>query len=380
MSKRFNIFFILFISVSFASAGSGTDATDSVPHSIVGKVINYFNNTNRPTEKKDFDISFIGGPHYSSDTKFGIGAVAAGVYRHDKSDTLIQPSNVSIYLDATTSLFFKIGVKGTHFFPHDKYRLSYDINFESVNSDFWGIGYRNAINDQNESKYKYLASQIEAEFVFRTAPSLYIGPKIAVDYIDGRNFEKPWLLGDEAWRTFNLGMGITIQYDTRDNITASSRGIYICLNQTFNPRFLANEYSFALTELSASSFRKLWRGSVLAVNLHSRLTFGDTPWGLLSTLGGSSNMRGYYEGRYRDKSEIDACIELRQHIWHRNGVVVWGGAGSIFPKFSAIRSRHILPNYGIGYRWEFKKFINVRLDLGFGRKQTGFIFSINEAF
>lgn len=91
-------------------------------------------------------------------------------------------------------------------------------------------------------------------------------------------------------------------------------------------------------------------------------------------------MRGYYEGRYRDKSEIDACIELRQHIWHRNGVVVWGGAGSIFPKFSAIRSRHILPNYGIGYRWEFKKFINVRLDLGFGRKQTGFIFSINEAF
>jgi hypothetical protein len=39
-----------------------------------------------------------------------------------------------------------------------------------------------------------------------------------------------------------------------------------------------------------------------------------------------------------------------------------------------------LPNYGIGYRWEFKKRVNVRLDWGFGKRQMGVIFSINEAF
>ena len=101
---------------------------------------------------------------------------------------------------------------------------------------------------------------------------------------------------------------------------------------------------------------------------------------VLGTLGGSHNMRGYFEGRYRDKCEADVCVELRQHIWHRNGIVAWVGAGTVFPKFSALRFSKILPNYGIGYRWEFKKRVNVRLDLGFGRHQTGFIFSINEAF
>ena len=41
----------------------------------------------------------------------------------------------------------------------------------------------------------------------------------------------------------------------------------------------------------------------------------------------------------------------------------------------------ILPNFGIGYRWEFKKDVNVRLDYGFGKNgQKGFIFNINEAF
>ena len=134
-----------------------------------------------------------------------------------------------------------------------------------------------------------------------------------------------------------------------------------------------------MTELTAAYYRPLWRDAILATCINGRLTYGNTPWGLLSTLGGD-NMRGYFEGRYRDKCQMNVCVELRQHVWRRNGVVLWGGAGTIFPKFSAIKGRTILPNYGVGYRWEFKRRMNIRLDLGFGRHQTGFIFSMNEAF
>lgn len=372
---------IMFYAFSAETNDSIMPDTTIVQHkSLYRKVIDYFNHTNDEKPQKDFDISFIGGPHYSSDTKFGIGAVAAGVYRANKHDTVTQPSNISIYLDATTSLFFKLGVRGTHFYPGDGCRWSYDVNFASINTKFWGIGYVNCCNDDNESKYKYLTSRAETEFLWRTLPNLYLGPKIAFDYVNGRDFEKPWLWEDQSDRTFNLGVGFTVQYDTRDNITASTEGYYLKIDQIFNPRFLLNKYSFSLTELTASGFHSLWRGAVLATNLHARFTYGNTPWGLMSTLGGSYTMRGYFEGRYRDKSEIDVCVELRQHVWRRNGVVAWIGGGTIFPKFSDIRLKHLLPNYGIGYRWEFKKFINVRLDLGFGRGQTGFIFSINEAF
>ena len=114
--------------------------------------------------------------------------------------------------------------------------------------------------------------------------------------------------------------------------------------------------------------------------LHANLTYGDTPWGLLPTFGGSGNMRGYYEGRFRDKNAIDITLELRQKVWRRNGIVLWVGAGSIFPKFAAFKWNQVLPNAGIGYRWEFKKRINVRLDYGVGKHQSGINFSINEAF
>ena len=32
-------------------------------------------------------------------------------------------------------------------------------------------------------------------------------------------------------------------------------------------------------------------------------------------------MRGYYEARFRDKCEMDIALELRQHVWRRNGIV-----------------------------------------------------------
>ena len=125
---------------------------------------------------------------------------------------------------------------------------------------------------------------------------------------------------------------------------------------------------------------RYYRTDILELQKFGEKLLGDTPWGLMATLGSSYSMRGYYEGRYRDKCAMDAQIELRQHVWKRNGVAVWAGAGTIFPEFSAFTPKHILPNYGFGYRWEFKKRVNVRLDLGFGKHQTGFIFNINEAF
>lgn len=362
------------------AAGSLPDSVAAEKKNIIGKIIDYFNESNKPKGNKKFDFSIIGGPHYSSDTKFGIGLVAAGLYRTCAADTMLPPSDVAVYADGTTSLFFMLGVRGTHILPSDRARLQYDVYFATVKSKFWGIGYAAGACDANESTYKYLNSQAQVSFVWRFGRNFYLGPQASFDYVNGRDFARPELLGDEPRRTFNLGVGFTLQYDSRDFLTNASHGVYARIDQRFNPGWLFNKQAFVLTELQFSYYHPLWKSATIACQLHSRLTFGDTPWGLLSTFGGSNTMRGYFEGRYRDKSEIDMCIELRQHVWRRNGIALWVGGGTVFPKFSAIRGSHLLPNYGIGYRWEFKRKVNVRLDLGFGRGETGFIFSINEAF
>ena len=348
---------------------------------FINKVLAYFNDANKTDYSKKFDFSIIGGPHYSTDTKLGLGLVAAGLYRTDRNDTILPPSNMSLFGDVSTVGFYMLGVRGLHIFPHDKYRLDYTLYFYSFPCKYWGIGYANGNNDANETEMNRWQAQAKASFMFRVAPSTYIGPMLTFDFIEGKDIKNPELLEGMDRITRNTGVGLTFVYDSRDVTTNPKRGFYVNLSQCFRPKFMGNDYAFSTTDLRFNAYRRVWKGGIIATDLRSQLNFGNPSWGMMALLGNSYSMRGYYEGRYRDKHKIEAQVELRQHVWKRNSVVAWVGAGTVFNKFSSMRMGHVLPNFGIGYRWEFKKDVNVRLDYGFGKSgQSGFIFNINEAF
>ena len=354
--------------------------TIAVKRNFLQKVIAYFSDANKEKKDKKFDMSFIGGPFYSSDTKFGIGLVGAGLYRMSGCDRDMQPSNVSLFGSFSTVGFWMLGIKGNNLFPEDRYRLNYSLYIYSFPTYYWGIGYDNCDNDDNKSKMKRFQSKVSANFLFRLCHNLYIGPAAAWDYIHGHDIEKnEHLFEGMPLSVHNYGIGASVQYDSRDIITNASRGVYVYLSQMFRPKWLGNDNAFSTTEVQMDVYKQVWKGGIIAVDLRGAFNFGSPSWAMMAKLGERGAMRGYYEGRYRDKHMLSAQIELRQHVWRRNGIVVWAGAGNVFHDSDTFK--HILPNFGIGYRWEFKKRVNVRLDLGFGKDgQNGFIFNINEAF
>lgn len=389
-----HILTILIMMLALGSYASELSVTDSISStekvdtmalragkSWVNRILDYFNDSNKNKKHKRFDFSVIGGPHYASDTKFGLGLVAAGLYRTDPNDSILPPSNVSLYGDVSSVGFYMLGVRGNHIAPKGRYRIDYHLYFYSFPADFWGIGYEMGDNDANKSDMKRWQAQAEVSFLFRVADNFYIGPMASYDYVIGKHIERPELLQGMDQHTWNVGAGVSLVYDNRDNLTNPHRGIYLNINQMFRPGFMGNDYAFSTTAFRFDAYQRLGKGTVLAEDIGANLNFGNPSWGMMAELGGTHSMRGYYEGRYRDKHSLEATVELRQHVWKRNGIVVWVGAGTIFPKFSELRSKQILPNAGVGYRWEFKKNVNVRLDYGFGKSgQSGFLFNINEAF
>lgn len=361
--------------------GYAPSDTMATKRSFWKKFLDYFNDANKEKKHKKFDFSIIGGPHYGTDTKLGLGLVAAGLYRTDRQDTLLPPSNVSLFGDVSTVGFYMLGIRGTHIFPRDQYRLDYTVYFYSFPTKFWGMGYDQGNVAANESEMDRWQAQFKANFLIRLAPHLYAGPMVTFDFVKGKNLERPELMEGMDLITRNVGAGFSVVYDSRDVLTNPHRGVYFNLSQCFRPRFMGNDYAFSTTDLHASSYHPLWEGGLLAGDFRSQLNFGNPSWAMMALLGNSYSMRGYYEGRYRDKHKIEAQVELRQHVWKRNGIVVWLGAGTVFHQFNGLRWNRVLPNYGIGYRWEFKKNVNVRLDYGFGKSgQSGFMFNINEAF
>ncbi|MEC4113014.1 BamA/TamA family outer membrane protein [Myroides pelagicus] len=375
--------FVSMLSSAQQTQGSNTHAT--VSDSLASKkkfterIISYFEEAKKDKSNKKFDISFIGGPSYSVDTKLGLGIVASGLYRLDKENMNLQPSAVSIYTNFTTSGFFSIGVENTTIFPEDKYRINYDMNFAFMPSKFYGIGFE-AGNNGLYTKYDEYRLSLKLDALRKVLNNTYIGATFSAQHFKADNFEIADMRPNDPINATAIGGGFIIQYDSRDFIPNPAKGWFLKYEQVFFTKALGSNHNFGRTDITARTYQKVWEKGILAFDLNGSFNNGDVPWNMLSQIGGSRQMRGYFIGQFRDKKQINAQVELRQKIYNRHGIALWGGAGNVFENFNQFDWDKTLPAYGIGYRWEFKNRVNIRLDYGIGKGQSGFYFNINESF
>ncbi len=347
------------------------------------RVVDYFEQSAVDrTLEKGFDITFAGGPSYSKTTKLGLGLLGSGLYRLDRTDTLTAPSDISIYANVSTSGFYAVGVMGNTIFHGNRRRIDYDLSFSSSPLDIWGIGYEagrdNLAREIIEQRYA-----VKVRFLQQMWRHTYIGALLDFDHTGGRKFTPETLdyIAHQRKRYTVTGLGLLLEYDSRDFIPNPSRGLYVSVQEIFYARGLGNcDRSLWRTQATFNAYQRLWKGALVAFDLYGEFNSEGTPWTMLAKLGGEERMRGYYLGRYMDNNLLVGQVELRQHLWRRFGCVAWGGAGNVCREVKAFSWRQTLPNYGVGLRWELKQRINVRMDYGFGRATSGFLLSINEAF
>ncbi|WP_167019093.1 BamA/TamA family outer membrane protein [Chitinophaga sp. Cy-1792] len=356
-------------------------AADTTIKGIFNKIVYYLKHTNDVRPRKKFDFSIIGGPYYAPETSAGIAAMFAGLYSTDRADTALPLSSISVYGTGSLSGFYGIGINSITIFPNERFRLQVKASFSSQPNKYWGIGYDQASDKDNYTKYTLVTKKISADFSACVKGRLFAGVSVIVN--DGRAQQidtsggKPLMQPDHV---FGLGVGPFLTFDSRDFIPNAYKGIYARLGYKFFPSFLGNTATFQGWNAQFDWYKRVWKNCILATDLLAESNTSNVPWTLMPEAGGSNRLRGYFEGRFRDDKFLTGQVELRQKIYGRNGAVVWFGAGNVFPEFSALSFNQTLISYGIGYRWEFKRRINIRLDYGMGKDQSGFYFGINEVF
>ncbi len=346
------------------------------------KVGNYLmgggNDSTANTRKTRFSI--IGGPHYDSQAGLGLGVVGNVMFHMKGCDSLMQPSNAAVTGDISLKGFWSLSLRSNLLFPDDKMRINVDAVLTYSPTNYWGMGYEMASNNNNRTPMKKLDFVVTANVLWRLAPGFYIGPIAQWDYTHTDALDRPELLEGDDRTVRNYGAGIVIDYDTRDYITGASRGLYIHLAQLLRPKWLGNHYHYYTTNAKIAYYHKAWRGAIVAGELTGIFNWGGYPsWAGMASLGDNYSMRGYYPGRFNDKHLLAAQVELRQHIWGPLGMAAWCGAGMVFHDSHSMR--HVLPNGGVGLRWAIRPHTNIRIDFGIGSKRNnGFIFTVNEAF
>lgn len=372
---------LFFIQTSYAQNKQNHVEKDTVQakEGLFNRFINYFEEAKKDKSYEKFDISFIGGPSYSQDTQLGLGLLASGLYRLDREDPTIPPSDVSLFSNFTTSGFLSFGLESHTIFPQDRYRINLALTFAYMPTEYYGIGYE-AGRQGDFTKYDQYKTSLDVDFLKKIFENTYAGISFRLQNKNSKNFEVPELQPNENLDAFVLGGGFLLTYDSRDFIPNPSEGFYFKYEENFYPGFLGNKKHFREAFVTARTYQSLWKDATLALDLNGIIKTGDVPWNMMSLVGGAYQMRGYFVGQYRDKKQINFQAELRQKIYNRHGIVAWVGGGKIFDSFNDLEANHILPNAGIGYRWEFKNRVNVRLDYGVGRDGGGIYFNINEAF
>ena len=332
----------------------------------------------------NLDISATAGIGYTQETGLAVAAVATGLFRTDPHDTLAPQSDIRLAASVSVTGFYRMDTGGNLLWRRGRHRLTWNVDIGSLPVRFWGLGYEAA--DANPyTRYTHKSQNASVEYSARIAGPFSAGVSLDLRHAAATGLDdtgQRYLAAQSQPRNaISTGIGITARFDTRDDRTSATRGVYLALLTEMRPRALGN-CGTTLWHITATAdwYHPLWRDAVVALDLYADLWSSATPWLFWPSLGGASRLRGYYAGRYTDRKMVTAQVELRQHIYGPIGVCLWGGAANVCSSHKLFDWSEILPNGGLGVRLALGQKTALRIDYGFGRRSNGLVINVNEAF
>ncbi|EDM3692328.1 hypothetical protein CSM81_22725 [Salmonella enterica subsp. enterica serovar Infantis] len=330
---------------------------------------------------KTVDWGLLPGPFYTPELGAGLGIALAGVYRPTPGDTVSQNSTFSLSGYVSTTGATGINASNYAFFAGDRWRFFLDGTFSNTPTRYWGQGFSAAEHDSNKKTFTSQGLELRPVIYRRLTAHTWLGAGWSLDMqhaagTDNRQLEST----PQGVSVLSSGVSLDLTRDTRDFVPNPRTGHLAEIHYIRYTPGTGSDTRFDEYTLHYSHYQPLSAKSVLAWELFGHFTQGEVPWSCLPLLGDSHRMRGYYEGRYRDKNVVSGQMEFRYHPAWRHGIVGWAGTGTMSPSLHQLDRSRWLPSVGVGYRFEFKPRMNIRLDYGVGKGSSGFYFQVGEAF
>ena len=321
----------------------------------------------------------------SIETGWSFGLASAATFHLKSRDTTTRTSNAQALALYTTRKQLVVALNGSIYFPGERFIINEQFSYSSFPDNFWGLGKRAA--DSSKESYKYKQYYIYLHPQVLVSRNLFLGMVyeyqrvFEVEYARGQLFDKENVMGRHGYHI--SGMGLSVTYDTRNNAFSPDRGVMLQFYfDHFAPAF-GSDYQYTNFVLDARRFIKVYRGQVLALQAFGSFNTGPTPLRSLAFIGGASNLRGYYAGRFRDKNAAIVQAEYRVPLFWRIGAAGFAGMGNVGPELKDIDFQCLKYSYGGGLRVALnkKEKLNLRLDYGFAKgNSAGFYLQIGEAF
>lgn len=338
-------------------------------------------------EKKNKGRAFVvaPAPFRYPETRFGVVVAALYTFRFDTKDTISRPSQIQVGGGYTQNKQVLSYVNSLLVTPGRKYLINTECGYYDYFYPFGGIGFSQPA-DYNEN-YFVKFPRIRATVLKRFGENIYVGPRFYYDQYKITKVEPNGLL-DGGTITGSKGgslvqYGLVSTFDTRDNIFSAYSGSFVEFGVTGASEAIAGNYNFTRVSMSASKYQPLRKNLTLVVNGTGDFYFGDPPFNGTAYLGGPRVLRGFYEGRYRNRKAISTQAELRWRVLPWLGFVGFVSTGTVANDIDGFRADQLLFSAGPGVRFTIsqKDRLNLRIDYGQTNKGYGNLYvTFFEAF
>jgi hypothetical protein len=232
---------------------------------------------------------------------------------------------------------------------------------------FYGIGPGSLESDEEPFTRRAVEAFVAAEAPipgsrFRLGPRVEGRAEEILDLAPGGSLASGEVHGSDGFG--GLGLGVGLSRDTRDSPFWPSRGSLLLGWWVLYPPGLSRDDGFGRGLLEGRRFLPLGGGRTLGLAAIAEWAHGAPPFTVLPRIGSTRFLRGYREGRYRDRIGWSGQAELRTPLAGRLSGTAFAAVGNVAPELSALADR--LPRLagGVGLRWRLTdEGANIRVDV-----------------
>jgi hypothetical protein len=336
------------------------------------------NDTSRTSRSGIYPLPIV---FYTPETGIAGGAAALYLYRDSSSPRASALTADIIY---TQKKQFVAEIAGDQYFGEGRYRLVTDFLFQKYPNKFFNIG--NNTPENSEETYTPRTFLLKAVLYRNLSSHVNIGPMVRYENISMQETAPGGVLtagvlpGSRGGSS--TGLGIVANWDSRDNTFAAQSGSFYQLTTLFYRSAFGSDYSYNDIQIDTRNFFRTFSDHVVAVQGAGEFINGSAPFQSLAKFGGQNLLRGYFDGRYRDKNAVLLQAEYRLPVWRRFGVVGFAGVAQVADRIStlAIDRFWFAGGFGLRFAWSPEERINLRLDYGAGSNSSGVYITMTEAF
>jgi outer membrane protein assembly factor BamA len=318
---------------------------------------------------------------YTPETGIAGGVAALYLYRDSSSP---RASSLTADVIYTQQKQFVTEIAGDQYFENGQYRLLTDLLFQKYPNKFFGVG--NNTPESSEETYTPQTFLLKAVLYRNLYPHVNIGPVVRYENTSMRETAAGGILATGilpgSGGGSSAGIGIAANWDSRDNTFATQSGSFYQLTALFYRSAFGSDYRYDDIQIETRNFFTPLFDHVIAVQGSGEFIDGSAPFYSYAKFGGQNLLRGYFDGRYRDKNAVSLQAEYRVPVWWRFGIVGFAGIAQVADQIRGLAMDRFWLAGGIGLRfaWNPEERINLRLDYGAGKNSSGMYITITEAF